>query len=91
VERCDGRVLLQAVADDGGVPLGGEHGGDRQLVVQRGRDAQRCVALARVGASGGDAGLGTGSGAVDDDRDPVCRPRCRRLWGGRQAGHEADQ
>jgi hypothetical protein len=90
-QRGDGGVLLEPVAHDGRVALGGEEGGDRELVMERPRDAERGVLLRGGGARRGDAGLGTGSGAVDDDGDPVCRPRGRRLGGGRQAGHEADE
>ena len=59
--------------------------------MQRARGAERGAARARVCAGGGDAGLGTGPERVDDDGDPVRRPRRRRLGGGRQAGHEAGE
>src|SRR5688500_18810914 len=88
VQRCDRDALLEAVADDGRVALGGEHGRDGELVVQRARRAEGGTALGGGAASGGEPCLRTGTGCVDHDGDTVRGPRLGRLGRGREAGDQ---
>ena len=91
VQRRDRGMLLEVVADDGRVALGGEERRGRQLLAQGAGSFEGSVPSLGLVPGGGDARACARGGGIHDDGDPLGRPRRRRLGGGGQAGDEAGQ
>jgi hypothetical protein len=74
-----------------GVALGGQPGGDGQLVVERARRAQLGALARGCRARGCEALRGARAGRVDHDRDPFAHGRGRRLRRGREPGDQTGE